>query len=93
MAELTHVEGKNAGTIVLYALSTCVWCMKTRRLLDDLKLEYDYMYVDLLDSEENARIKDDIRQWNPRCTFPAIKINDDACIIGFNETKIRELVR
>jgi len=25
-----HVPGRNAGQVMLYALSTCVWCKKTR---------------------------------------------------------------
>ena len=29
---LEHVEGANRGDITLYALSTCVWCKKTRRM-------------------------------------------------------------
>jgi len=31
--KMVHVEGKNAGQIILYALSTCGWCKKTRELL------------------------------------------------------------
>ena len=30
---LQHVAGKNKGHIVLYALSTCPWCGKTKKLL------------------------------------------------------------
>lgn len=93
MLELTHVEGKNVGKVVLYALSTCVWCKKARTLLDELKIDYYYTYVDLLESEENARVKDEIRQWNPKCSFPTLVINNDSCIIGFEEAKIRELLK
>jgi len=32
----TRVAGKNKGQILLYALSTCVWCKKTKQLLDQL---------------------------------------------------------
>jgi len=28
---MTHVDGKNKGKIMLYALSTCVWCKKTKQ--------------------------------------------------------------
>ena len=91
MAEMTHVEGKNVGTVVLYALSTCVWCKKARKLMEELKIEYYYTYVDLLESDENRSVKDDIRQWNPQCSFPTLVINNEKCIVGFNEDKIREL--
>lgn len=88
MAELTHVKGKNVGTVVLYALSTCAWCKKTRKLLEDLKIEYYYIYVDLLDGEDNTRTREEVRQWNPLCSFPTIVINKEKCIVGFDEEKI-----
>ena len=43
-----HVEGENKGKVVLYALSTCEWCKKTRLLLEDLKVDFSYIYVDLI---------------------------------------------
>ena len=50
-----HVAGKNVGKIMLYALSTCGWCRKTRDLLESLGVEYDYVYVDLLSGEDRER--------------------------------------
>jgi glutaredoxin-like protein NrdH len=93
MIELTHVEGKNVGTITLYALSTCIWCKKARKLLDELKIEYSYTYVDLLESDDNALVKNDIRKWNPQCSFPTLVVNGNDCIIGFDEERIRGLAR
>ncbi len=93
MAEMTHVNGKNVGSITLYALSTCIWCKKTKQLLDDLKIEYSFVYVDLLENEENTLVKDDIRKWNPHCSFPTLVINNEKCIVGFDEGKIKGLLR
>ena len=50
--ELEHVNGENKGDILLFALSTCGWCKKTREHLEKLNLEYDYIYVDLTEGEE-----------------------------------------
>ena len=36
---LEHVDGENKGNILLFALSTCGWCAKTRKLLEELKVE------------------------------------------------------
>jgi glutaredoxin len=93
MPELTHVSGKNVGDIRLYALSTCIWCKKARALLDELKIEYSYVYVDLLEKEENAITKTEIIKFNPKCSFPTIVINNESCIAGFDEQQIRELVK
>ncbi len=89
--KIEHVAGKNAGKVMLYALSTCIWCKKARSLLDELKIEYYYIYVDLLETEENTQVKDNIRQWNPLCSFPTLVINNERCIVGYKEDQIREL--
>ncbi len=88
MANLTRVDGKNKGKIILYALSTCVWCKKTRSLLDELGVEYHYVYVDQLAADETKFTKEEMKKWNPQGSFPTIVINDAACIVGFDENRI-----
>ena len=39
---------------MLYALSTCVWCRRTKQLLDQLGVEYDYVDVDLLEGGDKT---------------------------------------
>ena len=88
--DIKHIEGKNKGKIMLYALSTCVWCKKTRKLLDDLGVDYHYVDVDLLIGEEKQNVKQEIMQWNPKCSFPTLVINNNKCIVGYKEQKIKE---
>ena len=47
--ELEHVNGENKGDILLFALSTCGWCKKTREHLEKLNLEYDFLLMYLLE--------------------------------------------
>ena len=79
-----HISGRDVGQIMLYALSTCVWCKKTRQLLTELGVTYDYEYVDLLQGDERKEAMDTVRRWNPSCSFPTILINGK-CIMGFKE--------
>ena len=78
------------GKIMLYALSTCGWCKKTKKFLDDLGVEYNFIYTDYLDGDEKEKIMDEVRKWNPRCSFPTIVINDKKAIVGFREDEIKE---
>jgi glutaredoxin-like protein NrdH len=87
---MEHIPGKKKGNIVLYALSTCGWCAKTRNLLKELGVEYSYEYVDLLDGEDQDNIMNTIRKWNPACSFPTMVINNNKCVIGFKEDEIRK---
>ena len=88
--KLEHVDGVKKGKVVLFALSTCVWCKRTKQLLNNLGIEYDYVFVDLLSgSEKDAAVKK-MEKFNPRCSFPTIVIDDEKCIIGFKEDDIKE---
>jgi glutaredoxin len=86
-----HVDGKKGADVMLYALSTCGWCKKTKRLLNSLGIEYDYIDVDLLEGEEQDKVMEDVERCNPKASFPTVVI-DGKCIIGFEETEIRKAV-
>jgi glutaredoxin-like protein NrdH len=86
---VVHIPGKNVGHIMLYALSTCGWCAKTKKLLDDLGVDYDFEYVDHLQGEEKGQAVQEIKKWNPSCSFPTLVINDETCIVGYKEDEIR----
>ena len=90
MRKIEHIDGDNKGKIMLYALSTCGWCKKTKELLDDLGVAYSFVYVDLLEGNEKENTVDEVKKWNPRCSFPTLVINDCECIVGFKEEQIKE---
>jgi glutaredoxin len=90
---MTHVPGENRGDIVLYALSTCVWCRKTKELLESLKVDFRYAHVDLLSGKEKDDAMEEVKKWNPRCSFPSLVVGNEHCIVGFDEKKIREAVK
>ncbi len=87
---MEHVDGENKGKVVLFALSTCQWCRKTRSLLEELKVEYNYIYVDLLEGEERSEIIEQVKKYNSQLSFPTLVIDDEKTIVGFNEEGIRE---
>ncbi|HEX9896940.1 MAG TPA: glutaredoxin family protein [Dehalococcoidales bacterium] len=90
---LEHVSGKKTKRIVIYALSTCPWCRRTKNLLNELGVEYYFTDVDLASDKEKQTLLDTVRKWNPACSFPTIVIADKKCIIGFKEDEIREAIR
>ena len=90
MFDLTPVDGDNKGDIKLYAISTCVWCKRTKKLLGDLGVNYRYIFVDQLDKATRDEVEVEVTKWNPRCSFPTLVINNDKCIVGFQEDEIKE---
>jgi glutaredoxin len=87
-----HVEGKDKGDVQLYALSTCVWCKMTKALLENLDIGFDYVYVDQLEGEEKEKALDEVKRWNPRCSFPSLVVNGKTCIVGYKEDEIKAAV-
>jgi glutaredoxin-like protein NrdH len=75
--------------VKMYTLSTCSHCKATKKFLSDCKVRYDFVDVDLLDGEERRAIIEDVKKFNPRCSFPTIVIGDRV-IVGFKEDEIRE---
>jgi len=75
--------------IMLYTLSTCSHCKATKEFLNDCAVKYDFEDVDLLEGEERKAILEDVRKWNPKCSFPTIVIGDKV-IAGFREDEIKE---
>ena len=89
---VTHVPGKNQGEIMLYAISTCPWCRKTKQLLNDQGVEYNYIDVDQTRGQEREDVINQVRKYNPSLSFPVILINGKA-ILGFKEDEIREALK
>ena len=92
MIRTTHVEGQDRGRVVLYALSTCAWCRKAKQFLTDRGVAFEFIFVDLLGREERKEVEQEVRRWNPRCSYPTLVFRDKTCIVGFHEDDIaREL--
>ena len=75
--------------IKLYSLSTCSHCKSTKKFLSDCTVLYEVVDVDLLKGEERQAILEDVRKFNPKCSFPTIIIGDKV-IVGFKEEEIKE---
>jgi glutaredoxin-like protein NrdH len=76
-------------SVKMYSLSTCGHCKATKTLLNECKVKYEFTDVDLLQGEERAAILEDVKKWNPNCSFPTIIIGDKV-IVGYKEREIRE---
>ena len=75
--------------VKVYSLSTCSHCKSTKKLLAECTIQYDFIDVDLLEGDERKAILEDVKKFNPRCSFPTIIIGDKV-IVGFKEDQIKE---
>ena len=85
------VHGKNnKHRVLVYAISTCAWCKRTKKLLIDNDIEYEYVDVDLCSEEDRRKISNDILSRGGRLSYPTILIDDRIMITGFHEDRIKE---
>ena len=90
---VVKVPGKNNNhRVLMYAISTCGWCKRAKRLLRDHDVEYEYVDVDLNDREDREKIRGDVLRRGGRLSYPTIIVDDRILITGYNEDKIREVL-
>ena len=87
---LEHVNGDKKRDVLLFALSTCQWCKKTRALLEELNVDYDYIYVDLTTGDERNESIGELEKWNENLSFPTVVIDNRDVIVGFEEDVIKK---
>ena len=90
--DVVRVDGQDRGDILLYTLSTCGWCRKMKQWLNDNGLAYRYVDVDLEDGTEREAVMEEVRKWNPLCSFPTVVVKGQDCFVGFKPEKLQELL-
>ena len=86
---INKVDGdKKEHKVFLYTLSTCGWCKKTKELLREKSISYEYLDVDVLKAEERKAAIEDLQKRNAPLGFPIIIIDDNQLISGYQPEKI-----
>ena len=80
---------QDAHSVHFYGLSTCVWCRRTRALLEELDVAFDYVYVDLLQGQERTDAIAEVRRWNKAGSFPTVIIDNARAVVGFREDDLK----
>ena len=75
--------------VKIYTVSTCSHCKATKRFLGDCGIQFNFTDVDKLDGEERQAILEEVRKFNPKCSFPTVIIGDKV-IVGFKEQEIKQ---
>ncbi|MEW5825469.1 MAG: glutaredoxin family protein [Candidatus Bipolaricaulota bacterium] len=85
------VAGREPGKhrTMFYGLSTCVWCRKTRQLLEELGVPFDFVYVDLLNDDARRDAVAELQRLGRDERFPTLVIDGATCIVGFQPEDIR----
>ncbi len=75
--------------VKVYALSTCPWCKKTKKLLDEKGINYEAVDLDLLQGEEQKKVLEQVDRLTSKRSFPLLEVGDTV-IQGYKEEEILE---
>ena len=88
---ILKVPGKNTKhKVLVYALSTCVWCKMTKQYLKDNQIEYEYVDVDLCVEEDKQKIRETITAKGGPLSYPTTIIDDKTVITGFRKDLLKK---
>jgi glutaredoxin-like protein NrdH len=89
--QFSKIQGKqNKHKVVVYALSTCVWCKMTKQYLKDNSVEYEYIDVDLCQEEDKQKIRQHIQSKGGPLSYPTTIVDDNVVITGFRKDLLKE---
>jgi glutaredoxin len=87
--KIAKVNGKKRShKVFMYAISTCVWCKRTKQFLKDNDVKFEYVDVDLCNDEDKEKIEKEITERGGRLTYPTIIVDDKILINGYKLDKI-----
>jgi len=73
--------------VKVYSISTCPWCKKVKKLLEENNVQYDVLEVDLAQGEEQKKALAEVEKLTGKRSFPVTVINDKV-IQGFKQEEI-----
>jgi glutaredoxin len=89
--QFSKVSGKNnTHKVILYALSTCVWCKLTKQFLSDNSVEYEFVDVDLLDDNDKSQVHKVILEKGGSLSYPTTIVDEKTVISGFRKDQLKE---
>jgi glutaredoxin len=77
--------------VVVYALSTCPWCRKTKQFLKDNKIEFEFVDYDLAKEKEQERILSKMKRFGGGSSFPFVIVGEEA-VEGYDPERLSQLL-
>jgi glutaredoxin-like protein NrdH len=88
---ILKVPGKNTKhKVLVYALSTCVWCKMTKQYLKDNNVEYEYVDVDLSTEQDKQKIRETITAKGGTLSYPTTIVDDKIVVTGFRKDLLKK---
>jgi len=88
---ISKVSGKNSKhKVLIYALSTCVWCKMTKQYLKDNSIEFEFVDVDLSTEDDRDKIRKHIQDLGGPLSYPTVIVDGKTVITGFRKDLLKK---
>ncbi|HBB67543.1 MAG: NrdH-redoxin [Elusimicrobia bacterium GWA2_56_46] len=77
--------------IKIYALSTCLWCKRTKKFFEDRKISFEAVDYDKADEAEQERIMAEMRGKGGGGSFPYVCIGEEV-VQGYDPDEFERLL-
>lgn len=77
--------------VTIYALSTCLWCKKTKKYFEEQKVPFETVDYDKQDDARQAEMMKEMKGAGCTGSFPFTRIGAD-CVQGYNPEEFEKLL-
>jgi glutaredoxin len=90
-----EVEGvKDKREIIIFTLSTCMWCKKCKRWLKERDVKYRYIDLDQIPYSQKSEILDYLKDnYHTRVSYPFVLCDKKDIVVGYDPNKYEELMK
>jgi ferredoxin-thioredoxin reductase catalytic subunit/glutaredoxin len=75
---------QNKGDLKLFGLSTCGFCRRAIKFLEENEIQFNIVYLNEIDLSLKLKAKEEFKEkFNAKMSFPTIVINEEDYQIGF----------
>ena len=90
----TKVEGGNKENhVLLFTLTTCLRCKKTKDYLIEQGVAFEYIDVDVISEKDRREIVDILVSMKIPVGFPVSVIDDTKIISGYHPEELRDTLK
>ena len=92
VTEIAGEEGVEKN-ILIFTLSTCMWCKKCKRFLNEKNMKYRYVDVDKIPYDDKKKLLDYLKSnYQSRISYPFL-ICEKGHVVGYNPNEYMELLK
>jgi glutaredoxin len=85
---------KDEREVIIFTLSTCMWCKKCKKWLHERNVKYRYIDVDKIQYSQKSEILNYLKKnYQQRISYPYMVCDKKDVVVGYNPGKYEELMK